>query len=135
MIRRQVISSAGLGLLALALDGGERALADQVTITFLHFNDVYEISPKRGIGGFAEFMTLLARERTRNPNTITTFGGDLLSPSVMSGLTKGRQMVELTDALGVQVAVVGNHEFDFGPEVAEERIRATQFPWLGTNVL
>ncbi len=135
MQRRQVISSAGLGLLALAVEGGEAALADQAVITFLHFNDVYEISPQDGIGGFAEFMTLLGRERARNPNTITTFGGDLLSPSVMSGLTRGRQMIELADALGVQVAVAGNHEYDFGPELAEERIRAAGFPWLGTNVL
>ena len=135
MQRRQVISSAGLGLLALAVEGGEAALADQAVITFLHFNDVYEISPQDGIGGFAEFMTLLDRERARHPNTITTFGGDLLSPSVMSGLTRGRQMIELADALGVQVAVVGNHEYDFGPELAEERIRAASFPWLGTNVL
>ena len=44
MIRREVLSSAGLGLLALALPGGEAALADQVTLTFLHCNDVYEIS-------------------------------------------------------------------------------------------
>ena len=135
MIRREVLSSAGLGLLALALPGGEAALADQVTLTFLHCNDVYEISPREGRGGFAPFMTLLARERARNPHTITTFGGDLLSPSVMSGLTKGRQMIELTDALGVQVAVVGNHEYDFGPELAAERIRASSFSWLGTNVL
>ena len=45
----------------------------------------------------------------------------------MSGLTKGRQMIELTDAMGVQVAVVGNHEFDFGPELAAERIRASSY--------
>ena len=45
-------------------------------------------------------------------------------------------MIDLTNAIGVQVAVLGNHEFDFGPElVAEERIKAARYPWLGTNVL
>ena len=29
----------------------------------------------------------------------------------------------------------GNHEFDFGPELAAERIKAARYPWLGTNVL
>ena len=114
MLRRELLSSAGLGVLAVALDTGE-ALADQVTITLLHCNDVYEIAPVAGAGGFAPFMTLLAAERARNPYTITTFGGDLLSPSMLSGLTKGSQMIELTDAIGVQMAVLGNHEFDFGP--------------------
>ena len=61
------------------------AAAAPTTITLLHSNDVYEIAPAKGQGGFAPFMTLLEAERARNANTITTFGGDLLSPSVMSG--------------------------------------------------
>ena len=44
-------------------------------------------------------------------------------------------MIELTNAIGIEVAVLGNHEFDFGPAVAEERIRAARYPWLGSNVL
>ena len=102
----------------------------------LHANDVYEIGPIKGQGGFAPFMTLLRpRSGRRNPNTITTFGGDLLSPSILSGLTKGTQMIELANAIGVEIAVLGNHEFDFGPAVAQERIGAARYPWLGTNVL
>jgi 2',3'-cyclic-nucleotide 2'-phosphodiesterase (5'-nucleotidase family) len=53
----------------------------------------------------------------------------------MSGLTQGTQMVDLYNRLGSEVAVVGNHEFDFGPEVYGERIGESDFPWLGTNVL
>lgn len=111
------------------------ALAEPVTITLLHSNDVYEIGPQQGMGGFAPYMTLLQAERQKNPNSVTTFGGDLLSPSLLSGMTHGRQMIELMDAIGVQVAVPGNHEFDFGPRVASEQLKAAHFPWLGTNVL
>ena len=111
------------------------AAAAPATITLLHANDVYEIAPVDGAGGFAPFMTLLAQERARNPAMVTTFGGDLLSPSILSGLTKGRQMIELTNAIGVDVAVVGNHQFDFGPALAAERIKGSRYPWLGTNVL
>ncbi|MGH7321198.1 MAG: bifunctional metallophosphatase/5'-nucleotidase, partial [Candidatus Rokuibacteriota bacterium] len=35
------------------------AAAQTETVTFLHLNDVYEISPKQGRGGFAPLMTLL----------------------------------------------------------------------------
>ncbi|MCY4451904.1 MAG: 5'-nucleotidase C-terminal domain-containing protein [Immundisolibacterales bacterium] len=108
--------------------------AEPTTITFLHVNDVYEISPKRGQGGFAPLMTLLARERAASSHTVTTFGGDLFSPSVMSGLTQGAQMVEMMNAIGTDIAVVGNHEYDFGPEVAARNFAASTFPWLGTNV-
>ena len=111
------------------------AHAAPTTITFLHVNDVYEIAPKRGKGGFAPLMTLLRRERAASENTVTTFGGDLFSPSVMSGLTQGAQMVEMMNAIGTDVAVVGNHEYDFGPEVASRNFAASAFPWLGANVL
>ena len=109
--------------------------AQEARITFLHLNDVYEISPEKGIGGLAELMTLLAEERARNPHTITTFGGDLLSPSVLSGLTEGEQMIEIFNALGFSLAVPGNHEFDFGPEIAGARFAASNFTWLGSNML
>ena len=80
-------------------------------------------------------MTLLQRERAASANTVTTFGGDLFSPSVLSGLTQGAQMVELMNAIGTDIAVVGNHEYDFGPEVAARNFAASAFPWLGANVL
>lgn len=118
---------------ALLLAGA--ALAESVTITFLHTNDVYEISPREGQGGLAELASLLQQERAAAAHSITTFGGDLLSPSVLSGLTQGAQMIDLYNLLGNDVAVLGNHEFDFGPEVAAKRIAESAFPWLGTNVL
>jgi 2',3'-cyclic-nucleotide 2'-phosphodiesterase (5'-nucleotidase family) len=111
------------------------AQAEPVKITFLHTNDVYEIAPKKGKGGLAELMTLLKAERAAAEHSITTFGGDLISPSILSGLLEGAQMIELMNALGVDVAVPGNHEFDFGPEVARQRIAEAKFPWLGSNVI
>ena len=131
-IRCSAMTFAAVLILAAA---SYAAGAAPTTITFLHTNDVYEISPKGGRGGLAELMTLLRGERARAEHSITTFGGDLISPSVMSGLTKGTQMIELLNALGTDVAVPGNHEFDFGPEITAERIADSNFPWLGTNIL
>jgi len=111
------------------------AVAEPTRITFLHANDIYEISPKDGIGGLAELMTLIRAERARNTNNIATFGGDLISPSMLSSVTKGKHMVELMNAIGIDVAVLGNHEFDFGANVAAQRIGESKFPWLGSNVL
>ena len=39
--------------------------AEPVTITFLHTNDVYELLPIKGRGGFAELMTVLKQERAK----------------------------------------------------------------------
>jgi 5'-nucleotidase/UDP-sugar diphosphatase len=105
------------------------------TITFLHTNGVHKISPKGECDGLAELVILLRSKRARADHSITTFGGDLISPSVISGPAKGAQMIELLNALGTDVAVPGNHEFDFGSEVAATRIADSNFPWLGTNIL
>ncbi len=111
------------------------ALAESVDLTLLHVNDVYEISAKKGVGGFAKLMTLLKQERAKATHHMTTFGGDLISPSVMSGLTKGTQMIELMNAIGVDVAGLGNHEFDFGDDVLKRRMAESKFTWLATNTL
>jgi 2',3'-cyclic-nucleotide 2'-phosphodiesterase (5'-nucleotidase family) len=120
---------------AVVLAWGTSAFAQTATVTFLHLNDVYEISPKQGRGGFAPLMTLLKQERATAPDAITTLGGDLIGSSMMSGITKGTQMIELMNAIGLDVAVPGNHEFDFGSEVLKQRLAESKFAWLGTNVL
>jgi len=120
--------------LVLSVAAAAQQTATTVKVTFLHTNDVYEITPVRGWGGFAPLMTLLKQERAANPNTLTTFGGDLISPSVMSGLTKGAQMVEMMNAVKTDLAVLGNHEFDFGDDVLKQRMAESKFPWLVTNV-
>jgi 2',3'-cyclic-nucleotide 2'-phosphodiesterase (5'-nucleotidase family) len=120
---------------AVVLALAASAFAQTATVTFLHLNDVYELSPKQGRGGFAPLMTLLKAERTAAPEAITTLGGDLIASSMMSGITKGTQMIELMNAVGLDVAVPGNHEFDFGSAVLKQRIGESKFPWVGTNVL
>jgi len=110
------------------------ALGQTTRLTFLHANDTYEIVPTRGWGGFAPLMTVLKEQRAASAHSLTTFGGDLLSPSIMSGLHRGAQMIELMNAVGTDIAVLGNHEFDFGPDVLRQRMGESRFPWLATNV-
>ena len=62
-------------------------------------------------------------------------GGDTLSPSVASTLLQGRHMIAGLNALGLDLATFGNHEFDFGPTVLAERMRESKFAWLSANVL
>ena len=62
-------------------------------------------------------------------------GGDTISPSVASTLLQGRHMIAGLNALGLDLATFGNHEFDFGPDVLAERMRESKFVWLSANVL
>ncbi|NKB56918.1 MAG: bifunctional metallophosphatase/5'-nucleotidase [Alphaproteobacteria bacterium] len=129
-LRRMLAATAVVAFFGLSTTS---AWAQSATLTLLHINDVYEISPKDGKGGIAELMTLLEAERNRVKHHLTIFGGDLISPSVMSSLTKGAQMIEMMNAINLDVAGLGNHEFDFGDEVLRQRMAASNFTWLASN--
>lgn len=108
-----------------------------VHITLLQLNDVYELTAMDHgkTGGLARVTTLIRRVEAENPNTFFVLGGDTLSPSIASRIFQGRQMIEAWNRMGLDVAVLGNHEFDYGDEVLQARIAESNFPWLGANVI
>ncbi|XP_020897709.1 5'-nucleotidase isoform X2 [Exaiptasia diaphana] len=104
-------------------------------LTILHFNDVYNIEPreKEPVGGVARFAHKLTSYKDLNP--LTVFSGDVLNPSLMSSVTRGKHMVPVLNSLDVNIAVYGNHDFDFGVDELIEFNEATNFPWLMSNVI
>ena len=108
-----------------------------VHVTLLQLNDVYDLKPvdKGEHGGLARVATLIRRIEAENPNTFFVLAGDTLSPSIASRVFKGQQMVAAWNAMGLDLAVLGNHEYDFGSEVLRQRIAESKFPWLGSNVI
>lgn len=108
-----------------------------VHITLLQLNDVYQISPvdKGKSGGLARVATLRQQIMAENPHTFFVLAGDTLSPSIASNLFQGRQMVELWNQIGLDVATLGNHEFDFGNEVLLQRLKESNFKWVIANVV
>jgi 5'-nucleotidase len=117
--------------------GSVPAQAEEIAITILHLNDVYRIqaNPENLMGGLARVATLVKKIEAENENTYFFFGGDTLSPSLESQFYQGEQMIAAWNQLGVKAAVLGNHEFDFGPQVMLRRMGQSQFQWLGANVL
>lgn len=105
-------------------------------VQLLLVNDVYQLEPDAdGRGGLARVAALVRTLRRENPNTLFALAGDTLSPSLLSSILRGRHMVEAWNALGLDVATFGNHEFDFGPAVLLERMRESRFLWISANVL
>ncbi|MBI3652725.1 MAG: 5'-nucleotidase C-terminal domain-containing protein [Acidobacteria bacterium] len=108
----------------------------ETLITILQLNDVYQISPvdKGKNGGLARVATLQKSIREQSPNTLFLLAGDFISPSVASRLFKGRQMIDTLNVAGLDIATLGNHEFDFGPEVLRERMKESRFAYTIANV-
>jgi len=136
-------------LLAFLLIVGNGATAQspatddgKISIQFLQLNDVYEIAPlEQGtVGGMARVATVRQKLLKENPNTCTIMSGDFLFPSAMGTISyegkaiKGRQMVEVMNASGVDLVTFGNHEFDLKEGELKDRINESRFDWVCANV-
>ncbi len=124
-------------LLSIGIFAQEKNPNAPIKVTFLHVNDVYQFTPVDGgkSGGLARLLTLKKQALKENPNTIFTLGGDTLSPSVETRTYKGSQMIDAWNAIGLDYAVFGNHEFDLKMPDLLKRLAESKFTWLGANVV
>ncbi len=115
---------------------------NKINVTLLQLNDVYEIAALQGgkVGGMARVETEYKKLLKENPNTYILMAGDFLNPSLIGTLTykgeriKGKQMIEVMNALPVKLATFGNHEFDLDYPVLQKRINESTFDWTSANV-
>lgn len=112
--------------------GSPRARAP---ITLLQINDVYETGPVNGLGGLARVATIKKRLQEAGRMPLLMLAGDFLSSSVASTVFKGEQMIAALNAAGLDLATLGNHEFDFGEEVLIQRMKEARFQWIVANVV
>ena len=110
------------------------ASAETVKLTLLGVGDVYNFEEEDGRGGFARLNAVAKAERAANPNTLYLFNGDMLSPSLASGFDKGQNTIDFTNLVPFDLAVQGNHEYDFGPENFAEKMKASKYPWAAINI-
>ncbi|OLD20820.1 MAG: hypothetical protein AUJ01_03545 [Acidobacteria bacterium 13_1_40CM_3_65_5] len=52
-----------------------------------------------------------------------------------SSTFKGEQMIAALNAVGLDLATLGNHEFDFGDDLLIQRMREAKWQWVVSNVI
>lgn len=111
-------------------------VSDDVVITLLHTNDLhgrvhYPGEPQ----GLAKIATLARRIRAEMPHVFLTDGGDIIHGTPAEKLFEGQPVIAAMNAAGYDVAIAGNHEFDFGQRIGRAAIAAANFPMLSANVV
>jgi 2',3'-cyclic-nucleotide 2'-phosphodiesterase (5'-nucleotidase family) len=130
-----------LPFLALALLSA-CSKSDQVRLVIYHTNDVhgwvlprkasfYKPDPGRMIGGCAALQSFL---KTQEPHDLLLDAGDWFQGTPEGGLTKGAAPVDCFNAVGVDAAEIGNHEFDNGVPFLVELLKRPKFPVLAANI-
>ena len=104
-------------------------------LTILQINDVYSTVPVDGAGGLARVATLKQKLTRDGATTLLLLAGDFLSSSVASTVFKGEQMIAALNTVGLDIATLGNHEFDFGAEVLLQRMAEARWQWVVANAI
>src|SRR5215212_5239121 len=137
MFARRTALALALFVSAILSIAAQQKTECNIKVTLLQVNDVYQFAPvDQGTrGGLGRVFTLRKSIRQENPNTLLLMSGDTISPSVESITYKGEQMIEAWNAIGLDYATFGNHEFDFGPDVLAQRVSESKFGWVAANVI
>ena len=130
-------------MLSAALLASALVQGDSTLLRVLSTNDFhgaleprqYGWSNGRPVGGAAALKSTLdsARAACRCP-TIHLDGGDEFQGTLASNLVFGRSTVEALNLVGLDVAVVGNHELDWGVDTLRARMKESRWRWVAANV-
>lgn len=131
---RSLWTSIAAAAVASVLAVAAPAAAETVEVTFIVANDTDRLASDAPRGGFARLAALVKKERSERDHVVYAFGGDALSPSLLSGFDQGAHIVTLLNMAPPDVFVPGNHEFDFGPEIFAKRMGEAAFPRLAANL-
>ncbi|MCX5747484.1 MAG: bifunctional UDP-sugar hydrolase/5'-nucleotidase [Proteobacteria bacterium] len=119
-----------------------------VTLSIVGTNDLHGALERLPL--LAGFVSNLRAARAADGGGVLLVdAGDMFQGTLESNINEGADVVAAYNAMGYQAAVIGNHEFDFGPEgpavtaksieedprgALKARAAEAKFPILATNV-
>ncbi|WP_064966422.1 bifunctional metallophosphatase/5'-nucleotidase [Tenacibaculum ovolyticum] len=115
--------------------------ASKTYFNILQLNDVYEIAPIQGgqFGGMARVETVHQNLLKEDKNTMLVLAGDFLNPSLIGTMkidgerVRGKQMIEVMNAMNFDLVAFGNHEFDLSYSSLQKRLNESEFNWISAN--
>jgi 5'-nucleotidase / UDP-sugar diphosphatase len=129
-------------------------VGQDVRLTFLHTSDIhsrlfpYQVVPTRfdqdygllpenaPFGGAARMATIVKRERARARRSLWLDSGDCFQGAPVFNMFKGEAEMRALSEMGLDAAVIGNHEFDLGSRNLFEQIdNWAEFQPLAANYL
>ena len=93
----------------------------------LHTNDVHGyLSPSDDCLGLAAVAQLKADYLAQGYDVLLLDAGDVLQGNMLVGFNKGEDVPALMETAGYDVMALGNHEFDYGADVLQQRMEISR---------
>ncbi len=91
--------------------------------------------------GLATYASIVEEVKAAEENVLVIDNGDLIQGTplmthyVKEHGTEEHPMIHIMKQIGIDAAVIGNHEFNYGRRVLDNAIKQSSFPWLSANTL
>ncbi len=103
-------------------------------IVILHTNDIHcGINADDDTFGYADLAAYRAKLEAEGYKTLLVDAGDSVQGDVIGTLSDGSFPLQIMNKLGYDIAVPGNHEFDFGMDNFFSLKSTAEFPYLSAN--
>ncbi|MDJ1431232.1 5'-nucleotidase C-terminal domain-containing protein [Halostagnicola sp. A-GB9-2] len=138
--RRFLGATAGTSLASLVPISASTTVGaeeDDETVTIVHdthFHGRFQ-DAEEGELNIARYYTVVQDVLEDEDNALFLGNGDDFAPSMLGLEYEGKHMVEALNYMDIDADGVGNHEYDFGADVATERFEESEFPWVVANLL
>ena len=96
---------------------------------------VWDWSQGRQVGGVAALKPWLdSLARACGCTAIRLDAGDEMQGTALSNVTYGRGTVEAMNAMGIDAAAIGNHEFDWSVDTLRQRMSEAKYAFVSANI-
>lgn len=111
---------------------GASAKTNDNDVVILYTNDVHcGISGKIGYAGLVAYRNEVLE---KTPYVLTVDNGDAIQGEAMGSISKGSFIIDLMNEVKYDLAIVGNHEFDYTMPQLASLIKKAQFTYVNTNI-
>ena len=102
----------------------------QEKVVIFSINDMHS-----RIDNFSKIKPLIDKEKGKGNKVFFVSAGDIFSgnPIVDNYSEKGFPIIDLLNRTGLDISVIGNHEFDYGQSILSDRIAQANFPFICAN--
>lgn len=109
--------------------------ADARELVILQTNDTHsQIDPTdKGYGGVQRRKVFVDSVRAARPDVLLVDAGDAVQGTLFFTLYGGEVEMKAMNALGYDIAILGNHDFDNGMEKMARNVGMSDATWLASN--
>ncbi len=105
--------------------------SEEKDLLILYTSDVH-CAVDRGWGYVGLYS--MKQKLSKEYNLLLVDDGDAIKGEPIGLFTKGESIIDIMNAVGYDIAIPGNHEFDYGADYFLELTKKADFPYISCNV-